>query len=226
MKRLFGQNFLRRFRSLEEQKSVPAAYQVHPEDAGAIQTIVFSKDRACQLDALLASMRANSPQMWPPKILWKATNSSYREGYSLCIQDHPECTWVEESHFKSNLMNMFKCEPPLSAFLVDDDLFYRPLPGFSVEQGTAYAPRLGRNCTHCWNANKPQQLPKGLVRESLTDGDLDFDCTCSLDGHVYLTREIWRMFAKARYRNPNEIEGALYDKIRPRLKFAEHSCLV
>ena len=57
-------------------------------------------------------------------------------------------------------------------------------------------------------------------------GELDFDCTMSVDGHVYRTDEILPWLQSTPFMYPPEIEAMLWDKVRPRLLYAEHSCLV
>lgn len=195
-----------------------------------ITVIIFSKDRAMQLDGLLRSIVKYAPQYRSNlRVVYRTSYPESEKAYNILRSDWPCAAFLNEEFggFKASTLCALDSGCHLTMMLVDDDLFYRPLPWFTVEPGTAYAPRLGYNCTVCYNGGgKPQKVPTKLWREVGGEGDLDFDCTLCLDGHVYLTEEILPYFQKANYSNPNEIEVELSGSIRPVLKFSEHSCLV
>lgn len=59
----------------------------------------------------------------------------------------------------------------------------------------------------------------------MKEGEYDFDCTFSLDGHIYRTEEIWPHIERVGFSTPNELEDRLWP-VRFQLQYAEHSCLV
>ena len=181
-----------------------------------------------QLDALLRSIGRYAPQYGKVKIIYKCTSDLHRRAYEILRQEAVGHLWIEEGDdFKQNVLDAMNSVMRMVTFLVDDDLFYRLLPEFDVSPNVAYAPRLGRNCTRCYNANdRSQEVPTHLWRQVGGEGNLDFDCTLSLDGHVYLLSDVLSYFREMEYANPSQIEEFMRSRIRPHLTFAEHSCLV
>jgi hypothetical protein len=171
-------------------------------------------------------MDQHAPQLNQRAVLFLASASEYLQGYT-CLLGHPDVYWIGQSEFRSQVIAyVATSDAPLVQFLVDDDIFFGPLPDFEIARGEAYAPRLGWNCTHCWNANRPQKVPTKLFRDPGGEGNLDFDCTWSMDGHVYWREDVLPFLKSYKFANPNDIEYDLSSIIRPRLRFAEHSCLV
>jgi hypothetical protein len=71
--------------------------------------IVFSKDRAFQLEACLRSLLAQCQDVneVPIRVLWTVSNSNHRQSYAiLCIlfAYRPNIEFMEESSFRSDLM--------------------------------------------------------------------------------------------------------------------------
>lgn len=186
-----------------------------------ITTIVFSKDRAMQLDFLLRSIRANASCLGRPVVLFKHTNAFYERGYHiLASEENGRTGWVHRSEdFDASLKAFLATvKTKYICFLVDDAVFYRL---FSLleefPEGWAFCPRLGYNTRYCYAAHKFQTSnpPTG-----------DFDVTVSIDGHIYHTAEIMPYLLSKTYRLPNDIEAYLYHEFRPRLAYNVESSLV
>lgn len=207
-----------------------------------INVVIFSKDRAMQLEALLSSMARNviarvfSPDFWVVSILYTWSNPEYCEAYEqlkkeythgwpltddvkACLTALLSPRWVLESKVKMQILAALDPRNLYSMFLCDDDIFYQRFDGAldkinQLGPREAYAPRLGRNLTFCWNVNKPQK-----------EGELDFDCTLSVDGHIYRTQDIRPLVESINIQMPHDIENNLWRE-RFKLYYAEHSCLV
>ncbi len=194
--------------------------------------VAFSMNRAMQLDAFLRSMRRFAPHYYRSvKIMAKYDAGDHRRSLDILRARHPGCLWMEHSpgldDFQALLLQAIAPKVPRTTMLVDDDLFFRMLPEFELPPGTAYAPRLGYNCTYSYNGGGgAQRVPTRLWRDPGGEGDLDFDCTMSVDGHVYHTDYLLPFLESVHYSTPNQLEENLCQTVRPRLAFAEHSCLV
>ena len=46
-----------------------------------INAIIFSKDKACQLELLLKSIRRNTSNLFDIKVIYEASNSVFNQGY-------------------------------------------------------------------------------------------------------------------------------------------------
>lgn len=91
-----------------------------------IPTLIFSKDRPMQLDALLTSMEKRAPFL-DPFVLWRATNEATRQGYGLASKYHRP-KWCEERDFGMDVTLFVSTADGPICFLVDDDLFYADAP--------------------------------------------------------------------------------------------------
>ena len=98
-----------------------------------INIIIFSKDRACQLEALLRSMQEYFHYPYIAYILYDASSAEYERGYERLIPSYPEIIWIRQSNFKADFLSLLhdtvnKAYPYLM-FLVDDILFVREFTG-------------------------------------------------------------------------------------------------
>ena len=93
-----------------------------------ISAIVFSKDRAAQLDLLLRSINKNCPHFFEVCVLYTYSNEEFKQGYSL-IQDkypsHDRYHWVDQTDFQKDLENLVDRSKQILVFLTDDDHVYK-----------------------------------------------------------------------------------------------------
>lgn len=92
-----------------------------------MQAIIVSKDRACQLDALLQSIVKYAPQL-QPYIIYTASSPKYLDAYRIVQAEYNWCHFYLEDGFKNTIMqalteNNSKCV----CLLTDDSIFYNNL---------------------------------------------------------------------------------------------------
>lgn len=187
-----------------------------------MNVVIFSKDRAMQLDLLLQSMKRFAPVLLEavPKIIYTHSSTEFARGYMLLETTwQNQVSWIFESDIQKQFLEAVNPAAKYTSCLVDDDVFFRPLPKLpELNPGEAYVPRLGKNCTYCYNADKLQK-----------EGELDFDCTVSVDGHVYLTKEFRQLIEMVQLDSgapPGRFEEQASGLKKFKLLYAEHSCLV
>jgi hypothetical protein len=181
--------------------------------------IIFSKNRAMQLDALLRSILLHVPWLnFRDVHILHTAEPSYSQAYAELCGQWPKANWHEQRDFDVDVRLLVKTiERAQICFLVDDDLFYGEAPEPKFEGGISFSFRLGKNITACYN--KPE--------EPLAD----FTYLFSLDGNVYpvgLVRS-WLDSVPA-FATPNHME-ALVNKgaghvYRGLVAFADQSSLV
>ncbi len=167
-----------------------------------VDTLVFSKDRACQLDLLLASIRRHAPGFYSSlTVLYTASSAEFLRGYGFCFVEHPEAVFVLEHDFEVQTrawLAGFEQYQPLS-FLVDDDVFVRTAPA-------------------------------GLERVPLSLRGGDYDYPFSVDGNVYYAYQLQGLLSLFSFNNPTELEAGgherrdwlPFERVNPTLK----PCLV
>lgn len=190
-----------------------------------ITTVVFSKDRACQLDLLLRTIGKNAPIFEKDlHILWSGSTEEYRRSYEVCVAQHPKISFVEENSFQTQVLRLLQNARDFVMFLCDDSVFYRPFT-----HGRAQMPysilsirddvicvslRLGEHTTECYPMRAAQQVPEFLkVREirvwKWRGAQYDFGYPGSLDGHIFRKHHARALLLTGTFDNPNQMEDVL-----------------
>ena len=89
------------------------------KNMASINTIVFSKNRACQLELLLRSLNM------PSTVLY-TYDPEFKAGYDIVKKIHPTIKFVHETDFRKQLIDLVKRGNKYVLFLVDDDVMIRP----------------------------------------------------------------------------------------------------
>jgi len=193
-----------------------------------IAAIVFSRDRAAQLDLLLDSLQRNAPGLLDPiDVLWQATGEPYERGYGRCAAAHPEARFLRETAFATQVATLVEGGGALT-FFTDDSVLFKPLTTrprrpeswlSTNEELVCFSLRLGSNCDSCYSLARPQLLPAFTFLDSETlawewqEADGDFGYPGSLDGHVFRRETILELISAGGYSNPNTLEELLATRI-------------
>jgi hypothetical protein len=182
-----------------------------------IHVIIFSRNRACQLDALLRSLRGRFRIPHQASVLWKADPGLHGRAYARIKQEYQQVNWLEEVNFRKDLLTLLRRKTPLVMFCTDDGLFHDrvvdiPWPE-NWDQVAAYSLRLGENCRYSHPANEHYQLPSrwrgaGAMVWDWTQSQSDFRYPFSLDAHIFPTTRIRKMLTSLIFNNPNTLEDA------------------
>lgn len=203
-----------------------------------IHAVIFSKNRACQLDLCLRTLLKHFPSkedIHKVTVLFKATNEQFLNTYTKCSQKFPEVVFRKESKSDGFYLQLVRilsiAEPvPYVAFLTDDDIIYRKPPKFAVDiinhsmfGSRVFSLRLGRN-TH---VQDPYNGIRAIPPETYISGNghtdwpwdkipnhTNFGYPMSLDGHIFHQKEIVDIICDLpdTIENPNHLEIELNNK--------------
>jgi hypothetical protein len=201
-----------------------------------INIVIFSRDRACQLELLIRSMKEFFKEFneHTINILYKTSNEFFEQGYEKLKKMHSDdnINYIKELHsFQTSLLMIFKQDIPMSIFFVDDNVFKEP---FSFEDKEVnyflnnskiltLSLRLHPKLTYCYPAKLKQSCPV-LDGNNTFDwiGKLgDFGYPMSLDGHIFRTQDLRYYLYNMRYTCPNDLESQM--AMRP-LPISKMSC--
>ena len=196
-----------------------------------LNVVIFSKDRAPQLDLLLRSMEKNFYMYYNQNVtvIFRASNDGYAAGYRKLIKKWGRkdkgtgaATWVneEQSSFKEATVSAIDPAKMFTMFLVDDIVFTNP---FTVndeefkflqsdEDVLGLSLRLDPKKTYCYAIDQTMQVPEShseLFCFPWHGKDGDFGYPMSVDGTVFRTNEITPLVQKLAYWNPNTFESVL-----------------
>lgn len=185
-----------------------------------ITTVVFSKDRAMQLDATLRSLqlRCTDADSMTVKVIYYCSTTLHNDQYEELKHIYPLAQFIPEKNFKDDLLSALS-HHEYAIFLVDDNLFVRDfkladavtsLEKFPTAIGFSF--RLGKNTAYCYMLGKQQNLPafdhldKIILKYNWTTADLDFGYPLELSSSLYRIKDIMPLLARIDFKNPNTLE--------------------
>jgi glycosyltransferase involved in cell wall biosynthesis len=196
-----------------------------------LNIIVFSKNRACQLDLLLRSLKIflQDWQSCSVNIIYSCSNNDYEDGYEIIKNKFPTFNYFPESQeqtntnsFKTLVLECFKNNQPYTMFLVDDlvfksfvDLTDTTFQTFINDSRIlCLSLRLSPQIKYCYTSNTfspPPSFENNLVwswQEYPKNSDWGYPM--SLDGNIFRTSEIYDLIVFNRsFNNPNTLETQL-----------------
>lgn len=189
--------------------------------------IVFSKDRALQLHALLSSYLEKVVSPVPLHILYHTSTSEHQLSYEkLKEMFSNKFSFMKQSSnssFRDNLLTILdSVSAEKTFFLVDDVLFIEnfDMSDFAKFDTDKVVPslRMGLNLKKCYTVQKEQQLPElitcaGRDEDKIfwkwNQGVYDWSYPLSVDGHFFSTQEIKTITNLIHFSAPNTYEDQL-----------------
>lgn len=193
----------------------------------SMNIVIFSKDRAAQLELFLRSMKKFFPE-WSKysdiHILYTYSTEAFGAAYTKTIALHPEMHYAFENQgmFKMDTLNLIDKKRFFTMFFVDDNIFKNhftlqceEVKDFVIREDIACVSlRLCPRINYCYTMNVMMTPPKFLEERhyvwkwyGASPGDWSYPM--SLDGHLFKTEEILPLITLLNYSNPNTMEGAL-----------------
>jgi hypothetical protein len=193
-----------------------------------MRTIVFSKDRPCQLHLLLESIKTYDKSylftdLW---IIYHSSEEQYEIGYKITQRAFPTMNWVKQKDFKNDVINLIlKSSSDFVMFLVDDQILYRRpdfdhkdiLDVFTHPAMACISLRLGLNTKHTYQTDTPCVMPTftrqpndfciwNRLGVSVTE---NFGYPLSVDAHIFRKTMIDAFLRVIEFDTPNSLEGNL-----------------
>lgn len=206
-----------------------------------INSMIFSKDRACQLDLLLRSIKDHFSDLVPSRILWRASSREFEQAYKKLGGIHPEFHFEKEVDFvKQTRETVMGFKESHCLFLVDDEIVIRPVDIWDAQSLLTDNPnihcvslRLNTECTYCYPADCWDEL-KSTERVgdfyvwdwTKQNPEHDFGYPSCINSHLYRTKEFQGHFAKLNFFNVNNLEGMFNnrrEKFQPKMACFQQS---
>lgn len=187
-----------------------------------IEVVIFSKDRACQLDALLRSMDQFVKIEHRRNVLYTYSTNDFGHAYRKVSADYPGVNFFKEVSFKYDLLNILesaKHERRHILFLVDDIIFTRVYAGGenieafnSNENILTISLRLGENITYCQVRNI-NTVPHDFSQSNTWCWEKAhigyWNYPMSVDGHIFRATDIVNLIESLDFSNPSTLEATL-----------------
>lgn len=185
-------------------------------------TIIFSKNRAMQLELLLHSIKENNDEDLNIHVLYNFSNEKHEKSYEVLSKEYPYVYFHKQSNFKQDLLGLLNNQDYVM-FMTDDNVVtnkfntkeiiallnsYSEVLGFSL--------RLGTNTNYCYSLNCYQNMPPSIKLNNhifmfnWVDAEADYGYAIELSSSIYNIEDILIFLEECEYSNPNELEWALY----------------
>lgn len=193
-----------------------------------MKVLIFSKNRACQLNLLLKSLYKNAPQFSDITVIYTWSDEEFKLGYNKLIKLYPDVKFVVENGFRNTTLQVIEKSDELICPMVDDDIVYRECKLQSQEileclnniQNSVFSLRLGTNITVSDNfTNEPVIQPVFTqIRHENRNlclafhkmlGHSPFGYPISLDGHCFKRDWLLSRCQEIKFVTPNFLEGDL-----------------
>ncbi|MFZ4770695.1 MAG: hypothetical protein ACOYLO_11000 [Ferruginibacter sp.] len=189
-----------------------------------VSGIVFSKDRAMQLHALLSSYFYYTKNYGPLTILYTYSDANHERSYNMLQEEmkHFPVTFIKETDFAGQLIEVInQADADRLFFLTDDGIF---IDHYDLNDSLYFDPvkhifslRLGADLDFCYSYNIPQKIPSfhEMKKEgapfycwnwdSMT-GSPDWIYPLSVDATVFFKKEMEMLLNQLEFKNPNSLE--------------------
>ncbi|MEW6600678.1 MAG: glycosyltransferase [Nitrospirota bacterium] len=208
-----------------------------------IVALIFSRDRAMQLDGTLRSLVLHCSDITEVdiKVLYKTSGPNHMRQYERLREEHNFAEFIAEDDFRRQVLDLIR---PYQCvlFLVDDNIF---VSGFSAGEmvealkknpdALGFSLRLGRNAGECYALNAKQGAPDfesvdaGVLKYRWEGADYDFGYPLEVSSSIYPVNYIKPLLEQVEFTNPNTLEARMaentriYSRLRPNLLCCETS---
>ncbi len=205
--------------------------RTYVDDEAELDLLILSKDRACQLDGLLRSMRAFLTVPHRTHVLYTSSNLAFERGYDLVRQWNPDVQWSEDAGaFRESYLDLYaRIAAGPGRYLMpvmDDMIFIREFTAQPLldlldrdEDVLAISLRLGENVTYCYTRNAKTQPPdfsNGYRWEWKTASPGYWNYPMSVDANIYRTAEMAAYVPKLPFGKAEVIEAKMAQRPLPR----------
>ena len=203
-----------------------------------ISLLIWSKDRACQLDLLLRSLPSN---LFNVLVLYRVSTREYQYGYDKLIERYPDYFFTSETDFELQTRFIVWSASDYICLSTDDTVFYSHpkissagIKAAMSEDVITFSFRYGRN-TVVQNHNTGEIQPSLNIYEDCHDFIRwrfdqyhplhNYGYPFGLDMHVYRTEVLKELINQFSFSNTNQLESNLfkYTNVVPKVICSEHT---
>lgn len=182
-----------------------------------VTCVIFSRNRAFQLDALLKSIKRYSETTFDIIVQYSCSDL-HRSSYIVLLERYKDVKFVEESNFKDTLLKQLKeIKTKWMFYLVDDQAFIRHFNIIKIlalkQKHNIISLRLGDNITNFGIEDK-EFVPRFtydneylMWRWRENGGNYDWCYQFSVDATIYDTIDVVRGSLAIPFKAPNSYEA-------------------
>lgn len=190
-----------------------------------VNALVFSKNRAMQLLALLQTLEkcCAAFDKLSCSVLYKTTTEQHMKQYQKLQAAYPKVTFLKETEIEKDIHSYLNtCQ--FIMFLVDDCLFVNDFSTAEAVQKLqsdislcGVSLRLGNNISYCYPFGCEQKRPafiqeQNFLKYKWTEGEYDFGYPFDVSSSIYRSSDILKLIKGNKITGVNQFEGLLYNR--------------
>ncbi len=188
-----------------------------------ITGLIFSKDRAMQLDAALSSLflHCRDIRVLHCQVLYTVSDSFPEGQYHRLTKEYNSVEFIRETDFRNQVLSDLESYEYV-LFSVDDTIFVRDFSLQNITQmlqnnpdALGFSLRLGTNTTYSYPRDISQELPVfteidiNTLKYDWTTAQGDFGYPLEISSSVYRVNDIFPLLRQIDFTNPNTLEGQM-----------------
>ncbi len=191
--------------------------------------LIFSRDRALQLDACLKSFLSHWQDKGsaPVRVLYKTTTPVHSAQYQELVREYQQYAFIQfipQEDFRKDVLTLLGSFDHV-LFMVDDIIF---VSSFCLEKccdllrehadAVGVSLRLGRNTTYFYPLDKIQVVPEmvsvdeAFFKFNWTRAKYDFGYPLELCSSVYRVQTLYELLSHVPFHTPNTLESCLAER--------------
>lgn len=193
-----------------------------------IKLLIFSKDRASQLDFLLRSIELYCPNEFDVSVLYKASDSNFELGYTKIYDLYPNIRLYNENLIDKSFRELTigilgNMNPEWIAISTDDTIIYRPfvIKNEYLQDVDVFSMRYGLN-TLVQDPHKNTYQPP--LHNYINEGETiswdsskynptdNYGYIFGLDLHAYRAKKFLALISSFDWKNTNQLETGLFHR--------------
>lgn len=201
-----------------------SSLKIHDDDSSC-EAIIFSKDRAMQLHALLETYKVKVKYPFSLNILYTYSNIEHKKTYESLIEQYSgeSIKFIVEHNFRLQLLELVdNIRSSKIFFLCDDQFFKEDFDVRDIAKFNSFAvlPSLNRGLDTTRNIGRVDDLPQ-FIDNIIADKDKkcwmwkenplspDWAYPLSVGGVIFSTKEMQLLLEMIDFKGPNSLEGNL-----------------
>lgn len=189
-----------------------------------VNLLIWSKDRACQLDLLLRSMEKHARGLFRPTVIYTYSSGFYKAGYSKLQKEDYDITWIYENNLQHQTRDYINSAEGHICFSTDDQVFHSKvckclLDHLPKADNEVFSLRLGLNTLvqdcHAGTYQKPlynfvQENDKIISWNSNEYHPFDnYGYPLALDTHIFTAHKVQELISYFDFKSTNELESKM-----------------
>lgn len=201
--------------------------------------VIFSKDRAAQLDLLIQSIYkfVCNPNIF---VIYKYSEEKYQTAYNILSNKYSNIILIKEYELREELIDIIDELDRTTCLCTDDSVFFRELPKINYEQllidnnCNSFSTRSGLNTLQQCHWKPIFQKPINNLstdhnflkwKWSEHDYRTDYGRPMSIDGNIFLSSKLHKILKETNWDNPRNLDAIMHDDFGEHIMSFHHSVL-